>query len=193
SLEDVRTTTGIRAVRGSAFMRLRTSWPSSRGSFRSSRTSFVGSSILRPACGRVQNKNSSASTPSRAICTVLARLALLNACRVSLTSLGLSSTNRITARSLPMNRNLRCEVKCRALVDRRFGPDAAAVALNDALDDGEADASAFKIFRSVQPLKNFEQLVGVLHVKAGAVVAHEERLLAADSAGANFDCGIGAL
>jgi len=47
------------------------------------------------------------------------------------------------------------------------------VTLNDALDNGQADAGAFEFIAAVQALKDTEQLVGILHVEAGAVVAHK--------------------
>src|SRR6202171_3448951 len=163
SLEDVSTTTGIAQVRGSPLMRLRTSWPSSRGSFKSSRMSFGFVGIFCSVSDAVPNRNSSASTPSRATWTVLARLAVLKACSVSLTSLGLSSTSRISARWSAMNLSLRREVECCPPVDRRLGPDTPAVTLDDALHDRQADAGAFEILDAMQALEYAEQLVGVLH------------------------------
>src|SRR5580658_7783630 len=65
------------------------------------------------------------------------------------------------------------EVEGGALVDGGFGPDAAAVAEDDALDDGEADAGAFVLFGSVHPLEDAEEASGVLHLEASAVVAHK--------------------
>ena len=57
---------------------------------------------------------------------------------------------------------------------RALGPDAPAVAVHDALHRREADAGARELGGRVQPLEGREQLVGVGHVEAGAVVAHEE-------------------
>src|SRR5258708_1301112 len=93
SLEEVRTTTGINWVRGSARMRFRTSIPLSFGSFRSSRTSAGIGTGLRSACLPVENRKSSASVPSRATKTSLAILALRSARSVSSSSSGLSSTS----------------------------------------------------------------------------------------------------
>src|SRR5450755_2866191 len=62
----------------------------------------------------------------------------------------------------------------RALAGLGFGPDAPAVPVDDALHGGEADAGALELELAVQPLKGAEELVGVLHVEAGAVVANEE-------------------
>src|SRR5437879_5221188 len=95
SLDEVRTTTGISLVRGSARIRFSTSMPSSLGSLRSSRTTagIVGGS--RPACFPVPKRKSTASWPSLATITLLAILALRSARSVSSSSFGLSSTSRI--------------------------------------------------------------------------------------------------
>src|ERR1700674_866074 len=179
SAEDVSTTTGMPRVRGSPLRRLRTSCPSSLGSFRSNRMSRGISAILLVALGSGPNRNSSASTPSRATWTLFARLAVLKACSVSLTSLGLSSTSRMSVCSSIMRRPLHGEVERCPSIDRRLGPNAPAVALDDALHDRQADAGAFEILRAMQPLKHAEKLVGILHVEADAVVANEEHLLLA--------------
>ena len=65
------------------------------------------------------------------------------------------------------------EVERRALVGLGVGPDAAAVAVDDPLHDGEADAGALIVLGPVQPLEDAEQLVGVAHVEADAVVLDE--------------------
>jgi len=49
----------------------------------------------------------------------------------------------------------------------------AAVPVHDALHRREADAGPLELIGAVQPLKGAEQPVGVGHVEAGAVVAHE--------------------
>ena len=41
------------------------------------------------------------------------------------------------------------------------------------VDRGQAYAGAFEVFRTVKPLKNAEQLVGVFHVESHAVVTHK--------------------
>src|SRR6266571_9259494 len=93
SLDEVRTTTGISWVRGSARMRFSTSIPLSFGSFRSSSTTAGMGSALSPACLPVPNRKSSASVPSRATKTSFAILALRSARSVSSSSSGLSSTS----------------------------------------------------------------------------------------------------
>jgi hypothetical protein len=54
----------------------------------------------------------------------------------------------------------RCEIKRRAAIDRGFGPDTAAVTLDDALDDRQADTGACEILCAMQALKHVEQLAG---------------------------------
>ena len=60
------------------------------------------------------------------------------------------------------------------MIDLALGPHAAAVAVNDALHRGEANAGAGKICRRVQPLEGAKELAGVSHVEARAVVADEK-------------------
>src|SRR5690606_38124246 len=66
------------------------------------------------------------------------------------------------------------EVERGALAFDARGADGAAVALDDALDRGQADAVAGELFLRVQALERTEQLVGVGGREACAVVAHEE-------------------
>lgn len=47
--------------------------------------------------------------------------------------------------------------------------------VDDALDDGEADAGAFEVTGRMEPLEGSEKLVSVSHVEACAVVTNEER------------------
>src|SRR5262245_9937420 len=54
-----------------------------------------------------------------------------------------------------------------------LGAHRAAVALHDALHDGEAHAVALELGFAVQALEHAEELAGMAHVEAGAVVAHE--------------------
>jgi hypothetical protein len=46
------------------------------------------------------------------------------------------------------------------------------VALDDALDDGKADAGALQFTGPMQPLENSEKLVCILHIEACTVVFH---------------------
>src|SRR5262245_10397236 len=115
--------------------------------------------------------NSSASAPSRTTCTRLARWCALKACKASFTSLELSSTSRISTCCCAIARfPLQGEIERRPLVPLGFGPDASAVAVHDALGDGQADARPLELLRVMKPLEDFEQLVGIAHVEAGAVI-----------------------
>ncbi len=58
-----------------------------------------------------------------------------------------------------------------ARVDRALRPDAAAVAVHDALHRGEADSGAFEVARRMQPLEHAEQFRRIGHIEAGAIVA----------------------
>src|SRR6266849_4175085 len=95
SLEEVRITTGMSLVRGSARIRCSTSMPSSLGSLRSSRTTAGIAGGSRPACWPVPKRKSTASWPSLATITLLAMLAFRSARSVSSSSFGLSSTSMI--------------------------------------------------------------------------------------------------
>jgi hypothetical protein len=59
------------------------------------------------------------------------------------------------------------------LVWHPLGPNLSAMAEDDALNDSEPYASAFKLLREVQTLKYAEQFAYVLHVKARAVISDE--------------------
>src|ERR1700729_3283761 len=63
------------------------------------------------------------------------------------------------------------EVEGGAVADGTFGPDAAAVAFDDPLDAGQADAGAGELGDRVQPLERLEQLAREGGVEAGPVVA----------------------
>src|ERR1700722_3571918 len=65
------------------------------------------------------------------------------------------------------------EVEGRALIYRSLAPDLPAMAVDDALNGSQPYSGAFKLFRQIQTLKDAEQLVCVLHVKACAVVPNE--------------------
>lgn len=55
-----------------------------------------------------------------------------------------------------------------------FGPDLAAVAMNDALHRRQPDAGALEIFLPVKALKDSEQLIGIFRIEAHSVIAHKE-------------------
>src|SRR3954469_5374215 len=64
-----------------------------------------------------------------------------------------------------------------ALARNRFGPGAAAVAGNNTTHRREPDTRAGELRCLVQALENAEQLVGVGHVEADAVILDVEREL----------------
>ena len=72
------------------------------------------------------------------------------------------------------------EVKRRAFVRLAFGPDAPAMAGDDAVDDRQADAGAFEIVGAMQALEHAEEFLRVALVEADAVVADEVHRLAVD-------------
>jgi len=64
------------------------------------------------------------------------------------------------------------EIEGRSLVNLAFGPDPAAVAVDDALDNGESHPGSLEVLMAVEALEDAEHLVVVLHVEPGAVVPH---------------------
>src|SRR5438477_565822 len=112
----------------------------------------------------------------------LVRLCLLKAWSVNSTSFGLSSTSRISTICSVIRASIKSKVKCRAFVYFSLGPDAPAVAVDDALHDGQADARAFVILGAVQPLEDAEEFVGILHIETHAVVFDKVDLF--------LDCGL---
>ncbi|WFU39113.1 hypothetical protein QA640_32705 [Bradyrhizobium sp. CB82] len=64
------------------------------------------------------------------------------------------------------------------------------MSVDDALNGGEPYSSAFKLFRQVQALKHTKELVHIPHIKAGAVISHEQLCLISLSLGtADLDLG----
>src|ERR1700719_3950657 len=102
--------------------------------------------------------NSSASAPSRTTWTLLARLWFLKACSASISSLGLSSTSRISMLFSGIDgTSFKSEGKSGTPVDLDLRPDPAAVTVDDPLHDGQTNASTVVIDRAVQPLKDAEE------------------------------------
>src|ERR1700693_5814144 len=111
-------------------------------------------------------------------------------------SSGSSSTNRISTGSLSIISSfqesrwfqaglfqlllacrLQSEIECGAFIQFRFGPDPAAVLVNDPLHCGQPDAGAFEVLPAVQTLEDPEQFVDVLHAEPDPVVSHEQHRL----------------
>src|SRR5213594_3289992 len=166
SADDVSITTGIDRVCGSDFRRFNTSNPSTLGSFRSSKMTFGRfESIPLP------KMKSRASSPSRTTSMRFVRLFFFNACNASSTSLGLSSTNRISTGLWFIGASpFKSEIESGALMQLRLSPHAAAMPVDDALDDGETDTGPFVFLSPVQALEHAKEFVRVAHVKAGAIV-----------------------
>src|SRR5712692_912644 len=178
SSDEVRMTTGRSRVPSSARMRCSTSIPLTLGSLRSSSTT-AGSSFSAGPLPSAPNRMSSACAPSCATTTSLVMLWLLSARSVNATSSGLSSTSRIfpgfTRASRPAGSGpSQSEVERRSLIDGAFGPDPAAVPVDDAPDGGQTDAGALEVSSGMQSLEYPEQLIRILHVEAGAVVPDHE-------------------
>lgn len=65
------------------------------------------------------------------------------------------------------------EKESRTLIGLGLGPDATAVAMDDPLHDGQADAGSLILVGEMESLKHAEQLVGIAHIKAHAIVFDE--------------------
>ena len=81
------------------------------------------------------------------------------------------------------------EIKTGAVTHLALGPNAPAVAMNDPLDNGQADAGAFKLVFTVQALKDAKKFINVLRIEAGSVIAHGVDIFLTLPATANFDEG----
>src|SRR5262245_59607246 len=109
-----------------------------------------------------------------------ARLALRSGRSASSRSSALSSTIRMSTgwllTMIPIWSER--EEECCPLVNDGVRPDPAAMAMDDALHDGQADACALEVLRPMQTLEDSEELVRILHVEPGSVVAHVEDVVA---------------
>ena len=65
------------------------------------------------------------------------------------------------------------EVNGGANADQSFGPDAAAMAVDDPLHNCQADSRPLEFSVGVQPLKRLEHLVGMAHVEARTIILDE--------------------
>ncbi len=82
------------------------------------------------------------------------------------------------------------EVKDCSLIFFPFGPDPAAVAVDDALDDGKTHARALIFGRAVEPLEYAEELVIVTHVEADTVIFYIINIFTPVTPAADLDDGI---
>src|SRR5215471_12251517 len=65
------------------------------------------------------------------------------------------------------------EEKGRAFTNLSAGPNAAAMTLDNATDDGQSDTGAFEFLLAMHALKHAKQILRVAHVETGAVVPNE--------------------
>src|SRR6478736_1805492 len=79
-----------------------------------------------------------------------------------------------------------------ALIRCGRGPNTAAVFVNDSLNICQTDSGALELGRLMEALKHAEQLAGVRHIKAGAVIADENHPLPVDSGLPDLNHGLGA-
>src|SRR5208282_4818333 len=101
---------------------------------------------------------------------------------VKFASSGLSSTRSITFSPMlipPGNLSVQREIECRSFFFGAFRPYLSSVPMNDALDNGQANAGTWKLFNRMQPLKCSKQLFSVLHIETGSIVAHKVGLFIA--------------
>src|SRR2546423_14209687 len=111
--------------------------------------------------------------------TSLTMLLLFRARKVKASSLGLSSTSRITLLSISCLPGIwEGEIKGRPFIHGPLGPDASAVSGNDALHGREADAGAFELPGCMQALERAKQFVGIRHVESRAVITDKIKALA---------------
>ena len=87
---------------------------------------------------------------------------------------------------------LQREIESGSVIGLRLGPDRASMFLNDPMHGGQTHSGSFKFRVGVEALEYAEQSLGVFHVEASAVIAHENdcrftRLLDA----VDFDHGAG--
>ena len=81
------------------------------------------------------------------------------------------------------------EVEGRAFSRLSLGPHPAAVALDDPLHRGQADAVALKLVSTGEPLEGDKQFVRMGHVKTRPVVPDKTGRLAGNVGHADFDDG----
>ena len=81
------------------------------------------------------------------------------------------------------------EIESGAVPGFGVGPGAAAMAVNDAADVGEANAGAFELVFSMEALKDTEELVGISHVKSDSVVGDRKNEFGLGGLGSDFNNG----
>src|SRR6266700_3920510 len=79
------------------------------------------------------------------------------------------------------------KIERRSLTLLALGPNTAAMAENNALDYGEANAGAFEFILVVQSLQNTKQFVRVLHIETDSIITHKNDVFLSVRARADFD------
>ena len=82
------------------------------------------------------------------------------------------------------------EIEGSAFVGFGLSPDSAAMTLDDAADNGEANTCPFKSFLIMEALEDAKYFAGMAHVETDAVIANEVDVFTILFAGANFDRGL---
>src|SRR6185295_18354937 len=106
--------------------------------------------------------------------------------RASSSSFASSSTSRISGPCSMFLASYR-EPERGALLERSVRGHLTAVAMDDPLDGGEANAGTGELLGCVESLERTEQLRGVLHVEARAIVLDEVRRRAPDHGDTDLD------
>src|ERR1051325_2438040 len=95
---------------------------------------------------------------------------------------GITSAMRIENRIFPPHDSPLCfrqgKKERRATILFGLDPDASAMAGDDAMGAGQAHAGALEFLLTMQPVEDSEQSIGILHVKAGAIVVDEDHRFA---------------
>src|SRR5690349_16959862 len=86
------------------------------------------------------------------------------------------------ASGLRLRRLRQRKVKRGAFVWAAFRPGSATVAINDATDVCQSDASSFKLLCPMEPLKHAPEFICVLLIETDSIVANEHAGLALDRA-----------
>ena len=104
--------------------------------------------------------NSKASAPSRTTCRSCGQFGVLEGVNEEVHIVGVvldqQDFRQFVCHNLVESPSSDGEIKRCAFFRLALRPDATAVAVNDALHDGQAHARAFKLLRAVQPLENTE-------------------------------------
>src|SRR5260221_3808974 len=178
SLDDVSTTIGSRLSPGCARIHPSTSSPERRGSLRSSSTRTGNGYASRSANGPSPDRYATASSPCDTVRTGFRMRAFPNARWVRLTSLGSSSTPRITwpaPASGPLPRcRLELDPEAAAVTETRFDAHLASHPLDRFAHDRESYPGPRIVIIGVQPLEHAKDPRLVLGSDADPVVFHPD-------------------